>query len=232
MIRLPKINAIEIVRAILDFIVFTGGTMTVLMIAAVIFNFFVGTIYSSVATWPVRMSVGNGSSLALTEIEAGKPLGDQFIARVRPDQSHLMMTPGRNYALLGFDLLWVLLVDGSLFIVAYFMRKIFMAMQANDFFDQHTPARLRIIGWTIILSSILKSVGTYVYGRYTASLINSSAALQETTGLYSHGKPLPLSTLPFIDIPNEKLFIGIAILALAIAFQKGLDLKQEQALTV
>jgi len=232
MAKLPKMNAIQITRTILDFIVFTGGTLTVFMIAAVIFNFYVANIHSSITTWSVRMSVGHGTSLALTEIETGKPLGEQFTARVMPGQSHLMMTSARNYTLLGFDMLWVLLVDGALFIVAYVMRKIFIAMQMNDFFDNQTPARLRIIGWTIIASSVLKSVATYFYGRYTSSLINYSTALQETSGANSLGKPLALSTLPVIDIPNEKIFIGIAILALAIAFQKGLDLKQEQALTV
>jgi Protein of unknown function (DUF2975) len=232
MFKMFKMNAIQIVRAILDFIVFTGGTLTVLMIAAVIFNFFFGNIHSSMATWPVRMSVGHGASLALTEIQAGKPLGDQFIARVMPVQSHLMITSPRNYSLLGFDILWVLLVDGALFIVAYVMRKIFIAMQMNDFFDQQTPARLRIIGWTIIISTVLKSVATYFYGRYTSSLINYSVSIQETSGANSIGKPLVLYTLPVIDIPSEKIFIGIAILALAIAFQRGLDLKQEQSLTV
>jgi hypothetical protein len=105
-------------------------------------------------------------------------------------------------------------------------------MEAGEFFDQKTPMRLRLIGWTIIVASLLRSLITYMFGIYTTSLITAIPSVVKTTVADPLGKPVAVYTGPFIDIPSSSLLIGAVILALAFAFQKGLELKQEQSLVV
>ena len=228
-----KITSIRIVRWILDVILYTGGTIIGLLILLTFGNQFMGIgVYASTSQWPVKMIFGGSNGLSLTLIDAHKNLETQYLIEMVPTRAFLQLICPLNFMLIGFDVVWLLLTYGTVILIAYILRKIVLHMESNDFFDQQTPDRLRLISWTIMGTSVLKSVLTYLYGLYTASMINAIPTVLKASVVNSNGKPVALSTGPFIDIPYEQLFIGAVILALAIAFQNGLDLKQEQSLTV
>lgn len=228
-----KISSVRVVRWILDFILYTGGTMTVVSIVLLLFVGSPGQGYWSKSPWPVTMRFGAGHSLVLADANPHEPLfNKEWYVSVMPMRAMLMIMHNKNVVIILFDVAWYLLLYGMMFMIAYNMRKIFINMESGDFFDEKTPIRLRMIGWTIIIMSLLRSLLTYLYGLYTASLINNFPTIVAKTGADSFTKPVQVITGPLIDIPFEQLFIGITIIALAMAFQKGLNLKQEQALTV
>jgi hypothetical protein len=233
MIKIGKASSIRIVKWILNLIIYTGGTVTALsFILMTGVNVMAKTVNASTSLWPVRMFLSDNNFFRITMIDIHRSMDTQFSATVIPTRAILQTIGPKDFILIGFDYAWILLSYGTIVLIAVIMQKIIIHMESNDFFDQHTPLRLRMIGWTIIITSIAKSLLTYVYGLYTSSLISAIPSNLKSTVTNPQGKSVTLLTGPLIDISYDQIFIAVIIFTLAIAFQKGLDIKQELSLTV
>lgn len=81
-------------------------------------------------------------------------------------------------------------------------------------------------------ASLLQTLVTFLYGLYCSSQLHALPESVRGTVQDALGRPLAVTMAPVIDFAPFTLFLGIVMFALAIAFQKRLDLKQEQSLTV
>jgi hypothetical protein len=233
MVKTGKVTPIFIVRWWLDIIVFVGGTMIALLVILRLgLHLFGVNTYISQSEWPVKIIFGQHNAIPLSIIDSHKPADGQILIQAIPTSASLQLISPMNFVLIGFDIVWMLLTYGTVLLIAYLMRKIFLQMESNNFFDPMTPVRLRLIGWTMIAASLMKSLFTYLYGLYATSIVAAVPSTMKATVLNPVGKPESIVLGPLVHISFDQLLIGTVILALAIAFQKGLDLKQEQSLTV
>ena len=114
-----------------------------------------------------------------------------------------------------FALVIPLLAIGLLII--FHLRKIFATIVSGDPFSMENSKRIRLIGWAVIVASVLKALLSFLIGLYFSTLIN-----------------LPGLTLT-ANMRLEDLsgvFVGVIILILAEVFQHGARLQEESNLTV
>ena len=114
-----------------------------------------------------------------------------------------------------FALVIPLLAIGLLII--FHLRKIFATIAGGDPFSMENSKRIRLIGWAVIVASVLKALLSFLIGLYFSTLIN-----------------LPGLTLT-ANMRLEDLsgvFVGVIILILAEVFQHGARLQEESNLTV
>lgn len=233
MLTLLKKRPVRKVRQMLDAALFGGAAF---MLLTLIFIASHSAGYSERfpdTHWPVKLMFKGFSHIPLTQVDIHQPAGSQMYIEAQPSSVYLSVVRERkNGILLGFELAWLILTVGTFFFIVYLLRKIVIPMDSNEFFDQKTPARLRMLGWVIIVTSLARSLVTYCYGLYASSLVNNIPEAARAVIPDPVGRPVTPFIEPVVDIAPFTLFFGLVMFALAIAFQKGLDLKHEQSLTV
>jgi hypothetical protein len=230
-----KKSPVSTVRLLLDIALYGVGALSVLAALLVIgVHIYIHQGFDSESHWPVKLIFKADSHLPLTRVDIHQSAGSQIYMGAQPSSVYLsVVREPKDFIIVGFELAWLVLTFGTFFLIVYLLRKIFIPMDSNEFFDQKTPARLRMLGWVIIVTSLVRSIVTYLYGLYTSSLLNSLPESMRAVMPDLMGRPMVASYIePIIDLSPRTLFFGLVMFALAIAFQKGLDLKQEQSLTV
>jgi len=234
MFTLWKKGPVRKIRQLLDFALFFGGVAFVLFVLLFIVLHISrqSGSYPS-AHWPVKLLFKGITHIPLTQVDINRSAGSQMYIGAQPSRAYLaVVREPEDGILLGFELAWLVLTFGTFFLIVYLLRKIFVPMESNEYFDQKTPARLRMLGWIIIVTSLVRTVMTYLYGLYTSSLVNNLPERARAILPDPVGRLVTTFIDPIIDLAPFTLFFGLVMFALAIAFQKGLDLKQEQSLTV
>ena len=110
-----------------------------------------------------------------------------------------------------------LLASGFFLWIVYHLRLLMKTIKAGDPFNPANPMRIRRIGYAVIIWAPLRLASFAMKGCliYQGSHLSLSAFM-------------PLSTL----LGAELLFFGLGILVIAQIFERGLQLQQEQDLTV
>lgn len=230
-----KKGPVHKLRQVLDVLFFSGGAMAVVLMLLQIYllAYSGGRSLPGSTEWLVQLNFSGFTHLPLTRIDPQQPASSQMYADAIPTSAHLLVVREKiDLILIGFQFAWLLLAYGTFILIVYLLRKIFIRMDSNEFFDPLTPGRLRMLGWTIIISSLLHTTVNYLYGYYTSSLLKSVPFVMKYRMLDSIGNPVSVESSPLLNLHPYTLFIGAVMFALAVAFQHGRDLKQEQSLTV
>lgn len=98
-------------------------------------------------------------------------------------------------------------------VILFALARILNRLRAGEPFDSKTPNRLRVIGWTVIAASLLRSVFCFVL-------------LPNTGGVADSG----LRVNAAFDV--DSIFLGAVLLVLVEIFRRGYALKNESDFTV
>jgi Protein of unknown function (DUF2975) len=96
------------------------------------------------------------------------------------------------------------------------LRKLLGALRAGRPFVRENAARLRKLGWSVILVQLALTAIRFGEGLYVAERFQRPG----------------LQLAPPVDLPTTGLFVGAVLLVAAEAFRRGAQLEEDQAFTV
>jgi len=101
-------------------------------------------------------------------------------------------------------------------VVFYQLRQIFKTLRAEDPFAGGNASRIRWIGWVIILGELAKALVVIVQQCYLNFLLEGDGVIFADYG----------------QIKFSNILVGLLVLIIAAATRVGIELKEEQSLTV
>lgn len=176
--------------------------------------------------------LGNWDENLTFEVHNESPQAQMDYLKVKSEYTDVLKTPNlisSSYKFnIGFDksyrVIFLLMFSVAMAAYLYFLTallRIIRSVLSNEFFSQANVVRLRSIGFILIgfgiIRIVYKWVSSNLFYKYFESEIPNSTGLRVDL---------------FPSIFGNTIFVGLIVLVIALAFDYGLKLKEEQELTI
>ena len=190
-------------------ILFWLGMLTVVLSVALVITVNITSFSVKYIRAPLSVcyAEGGGVSLPGQEVAKGGPLVTGFSGITLKNGGH-----GRQKIFVIMPLLLSMLFMGIVMI----LRKIIRSIRGGTPFTRGNAARIRAMGWLVMISGPFWGILEYIYGRMLLPTVSIEGAAVEVDP----------------DMRIFYVFVGLLIVAIGHVFQYGVGLKEDSELTV
>jgi hypothetical protein len=190
-------------------ILFWLGMLTVVLSVALVITVNITSFSVKYIRAPLSVcyAEGGGESLPGQDVVSGGPLITGFSGLTLKNGGQ-----GRQKIFVIMPLLLSMLFMGIVMI----LRKIIRSIRGGTPFTRGNAARIRAMGWLVMISGPFWGILEYIYGRMLLPTVRIDGAVVETDP----------------DIRIFYVFVGLLIVAIGHVFQYGVSLREDSELTV